>query len=53
MFDLVADVENYPEFLPLCEALEGARAQGAATGANGRRRHDGRVQGVRETFPAG
>jgi coenzyme Q-binding protein COQ10 len=22
MFDLVADVERYPEFLPLCEALE-------------------------------
>ena len=21
MFDLVADVENYPEFLPMCEAL--------------------------------
>ena len=21
MFDLVADVEKYPEFLPLCEAL--------------------------------
>nr|WP_272211228.1 SRPBCC family protein [Marinicella sp. W31]MDC2877117.1 SRPBCC family protein [Marinicella sp. W31] len=21
MFDLVADVERYPEFLPLCEAL--------------------------------
>lgn len=21
MFDLVADVEHYPEFLPLCEAL--------------------------------
>lgn len=22
MFDLVADIERYPEFLPLCEALE-------------------------------
>ena len=22
MYDLVADVERYPEFLPLCEALK-------------------------------
>ena len=22
MFDLVADVERYPEFVPLCEALK-------------------------------
>ncbi len=29
MFALVADVEKYPEFLPLCEALTRALAQGA------------------------
>ena len=24
MFDLVADVEHYPEFVPLCQSLRGA-----------------------------
>ena len=45
MFDLVADVERYPEFVPLCRDAQGAAAD--ATG--GRRRghrcgHDGRLQ---------
>ena len=33
MFDLVADVERYPEFLPLCEAL---RVRGRTTDESGR-----------------
>lgn len=33
MFDLVADVEKYPEFLPLCEAL---RVRSRSTDADGR-----------------
>jgi len=32
MFALVADVEAYPQFLPLCEALTVARAR-SVTGA--------------------
>ena len=33
MFDLVADVERYPQFLPLCEGLivQQARARRATT----------------------
>ncbi len=27
MFDLVADVEQYPKFLPLCEALDRQEAR--------------------------
>lgn len=33
MYDLVADVERYPEFLPLCESLRVIRRQGAYDGA--------------------
>lgn len=50
MFDLVADVERYPEFLPLCEALS----------VRSRKERDGRVllvadmtvgyKAIRETF---
>lgn len=50
MFDLVADVERYPEFLPLCEALS----------IRSRKERDGRIlliadmtvgyKAVRETF---
>jgi coenzyme Q-binding protein COQ10 len=32
MFDLVADVERYPEFLPLCEALEIRSRESASDG---------------------
>jgi coenzyme Q-binding protein COQ10 len=32
MFDLVADVERYPEFLPLCEALRVRRRQPGGEG---------------------
>ena len=32
MFDLVADVERYPEFVPLCKATEGAAAHAAGGG---------------------
>ncbi len=32
MFDLVADVERYPEFLPLCEALKVRRRSAAEDG---------------------
>ena len=50
MFDLVADVERYPEFLPLCEALT----------VRSRKERDGKVlliadmtvgyKAIRETF---
>jgi coenzyme Q-binding protein COQ10 len=33
MFDLVADVETYPEFLPLCEALTIRRRETRADGS--------------------
>jgi coenzyme Q-binding protein COQ10 len=33
MFDLVADVENYPKFVPLCQSL---RVRGRETQADGR-----------------
>ncbi|MDP4025069.1 type II toxin-antitoxin system RatA family toxin [Methylobacterium sp. NEAU 140] len=32
MYDLVADVERYPEFLPLCESLRVIRRQPGANG---------------------
>jgi coenzyme Q-binding protein COQ10 len=32
MYDLVADVERYPEFLPLCEALRVRKREQAADG---------------------
>ena len=32
MYDLVADVERYPEFLPLCESLRILRRQDGANG---------------------
>lgn len=50
MFDLVADVEHYPEFLPLCEALT----------VRSRKERDGKIllladmtvgyKAIRETF---
>ncbi len=33
MFDLVADVESYPQFVPLCQALRVRRRLGGAEGA--------------------
>ena len=33
MFDLVADVESYPQFVPLCQALRVRRRFGGAAGA--------------------
>jgi coenzyme Q-binding protein COQ10 len=33
MFDLVADVESYPEFVPLCRALKVRRRETAADGS--------------------
>ncbi len=33
MYDLVADVERYPEFLPLCESLRILRQQDGSDGA--------------------
>ena len=33
MFDLVADVERYPEFLPLCDSLRVAGARRAGRGS--------------------
>ena len=53
MFDLVADVEHYPEFVPMCKAPEGAAAHGRA-GARRRdrhRRHDGVVQARSRDLP--
>ena len=45
MFALVADVEKYPEFLPLCEALT-VRSRKERDGPHrARRRHDRRLQG--------
>ena len=32
MYDLVADIERYPEFLPLCESLRVLRRQDGANG---------------------
>ena len=31
MFDLVADVERYPEFVPLCQSLKSASARRSPT----------------------
>ena len=45
MFDLVADVERYPEFLPLCEALTVQRRERAGRTRHPDRRHDGGLQG--------
>ena len=33
MFDLVADVEHYPEFVPLCQSLRVRRTTGAGEGS--------------------
>ena len=33
MFDLVADVERYPEFVPLCQTLRVRRGSTAAPGS--------------------
>src|SRR3974390_1329139 len=34
MFDLVADVERYPEFVPLCQALKVRKRTAASDGKN-------------------
>ena len=46
MFDLVADVERYPEFVPLCEPMRVRKrtTEGRGRGSRPRRRHDGRLQ---------
>ena len=45
MFALVADVEKYPEFLPMCEALT-VRSRKERDGiARARCRHEDRLQG--------
>ncbi|MEI9923227.1 MAG: SRPBCC family protein [Bradyrhizobium sp.] len=45
MFDLVADVERYPEFVPLCKSLEDPPAHAQAGWHRNRdRRHDRGVQ---------
>ena len=45
MFDLVADVERYPEFVPLCRALKvRQRTAGAGRHRGAGRRDDGRLQ---------
>jgi ribosome-associated toxin RatA of RatAB toxin-antitoxin module len=31
MFDLVADIERYPEFVPLCKSLKSASARRGMT----------------------
>ena len=42
MFDLVADVERYPEFVPLCKALKVRQRTAQGEGVEiDRRRHDG------------
>ena len=46
MFDLVADVEQYPQFLPLCEDLKVApQAESGEGRRDPRGRHDRRLQG--------
>ena len=51
MFDLVADVEKYPQFVPLCTAHESAQPHAERRGHDCRRcRHDGRLQVIRQTF---
>ena len=44
MFDLVADVEHYPEFVPLCRALRVRKRTTDGEQGHHRRRHDGRLQ---------
>ena len=44
MFDLVADVEEYPQFLPLCEAWSCARGNSEGGQAKSSSRHDRRLQ---------
>ncbi len=46
MFELVADVARYPEFLPWVSAI---RVRSNSESRDGRR-HDRRLQGLRETF---
>ena len=45
MFELVADVEAYPQFVPLCERLTVRGRDTAGRPRGPRRRHDGRLQG--------
>ena len=45
MFDLVADMERYPEFVPLCQSMRVRRRTPERGGdRDRRRRHDGRLQ---------
>ena len=45
MFDLVADVERYPEFVPMCRDLKVRRRTQQAEGVEvDRCGHDGRLQ---------
>ena len=46
MFDLVADVERYPQFLPLCEAWPSGSASARATSEILICRHDRWLQGA-------
>ena len=43
MFALVADVERYPEFVPLCESLVVKSRQVRRRRRNRYRHHDGRL----------
>ena len=36
MFDLVADVERYPEFVPMCESLHLRKRSGEASRSSSR-----------------
>ena len=45
MFDLVADVERYPEFVPLCESLTVQSRAARTARRSSDRRHDRRLQG--------
>jgi coenzyme Q-binding protein COQ10 len=50
MFDLVADVERYPEFLPLCEALHVLSSDGEGDHRTLVAAMEVGYKGIRETF---
>ncbi len=50
MFDLVADVERYPEFLPLCEGLRVLSEDGEGDQRSLVAAMDVGYKGIRETF---